>query len=204
MLARELHDELGQSLTGIDARAEYISKQTGDPDILSTAHEIARDTKALFRLSHAILKRLRPASLDTLGLAAALEELVNDWSKQTGSACTLHIDEDINHLGENYNIAIYRLVQEALTNAYRHGKATHVNVTIQNLPQTESRPHSLQIEIEDNGKGIRVENVATGMGMIGMRERVHALGGVFLIADLPFDGVRIDATIPLQQSEAKP
>jgi PAS domain S-box-containing protein len=198
LLARELHDELGQLLTGISVRAEYIGRRTTDADISSKAGEIARETDALFGLSRAILKRLRPASLDTLGLAAALKELVDNWNKQTGAESTLHIDEDIDHLDEMHTIAIYRLVQEGLTNAYRHGKADRVDIVIQNLPQSESRLRSVQIEIEDNGKGIRVETFATGMGLIGMRERVHALGGVFLITDLPRDGVRIEATIPLE------
>jgi len=196
-LARELHDELGQLLTGISARAEYIGRKNADADISSKADEIVHETDTLFRLSHDILKRLRPASLDTLGLAAALEELIGNWNKQTGAACTLRIDEDIDHLDELHAIAIYRLVQEGLTNAYRHGQADRVDIVIQSLPQSESRPRSMQIEIEDNGKGIHVENVATGMGTIGMRERVHALGGVFLITDMPQDGVRIEATIPL-------
>jgi len=196
-LARELHDELGQLLTGISARAEYIGRKNADSDISSKADEIVHETDILFRLSHDILKRLRPASLDTLGLSAALEELIGNWNKQTGAACTLRIDEDIDHLDELHAIAIYRLVQEGLTNAYRHGQADRVDIVIQNLPQSESRLRSLQIEIEDNGKGIHVENVATGMGTIGMRERVHALGGVFLITDMPHDGVRIEATIPL-------
>jgi PAS domain S-box-containing protein len=198
LLARELHDELGQLLTGISVRAEYIGRKTTDADISSKANEIAHETDALFSLSRAILKRLRPASLDTLGLSAALKELVDNWNAQTGAECTLHIDEDIDHLDEMHTIAIYRLVQEGLTNAYRHGKADRVDLVIQVLPPSEDQLRLVQIEIEDNGKGIHVENFATGMGLIGMRERVHALGGVFLITDLPRDGVRIEATIPLE------
>jgi PAS domain S-box-containing protein len=197
LLARELHDELGQLLTGISARAEYIGKKAADADISSKANEIAHETDALFSLSRAILKRLRPASLDTLGLAAALDELVGNWNEQTGAECTLRIDEDIDHLDEEHTIAIYRLVQEGLTNAYRHGKADHVDIVIQNVPPSETRRRSVLIQIEDNGKGIHVENIAAGLGVIGMRERVHALGGVFLITDMPHDGVHIEATIPL-------
>lgn len=196
-LARELHDELGQLLTGISARAEYIGKKAADDDISPKANEIVHEIDTLFRLSHDILKRLRPAALDTLGLSAALEEMIGNWNKKTCAACTLRIDEDIDHLDELHNITIYRLVQEGLTNAYRHGHADRVDIVIQNLPQSGTRVRSVQIEIEDNGKGIHVEDVATGMGTIGMRERVHALGGVFLITDMPHDGVRIEATIPL-------
>lgn len=202
LLARELHDELAQLLTGIAARAEYISSQSSDADIASKADEISRDTDALFQLSHAILKRLRPAALDTLGLSAALEELVSNWGEQAAVECSLTSDECIDHLDETHRLAIYRVVQEGLSNACRHGKADRVDITLRcSLSAPEKRTRMVHIEIEDNGGGIHAENVAAGMGMIGMRERVQALGGTFLITNLPDDGARLEASIPLDEKE---
>jgi len=201
MLARDLHDELGQLLTSIDARAEYIARHTDNDDLRDVAEEIVRDTRASFDASHAVLLRLRPATLDTLGLDAALTELCGQWQQQVGIDCILRIDGEIDHLSEMHAIAIYRLVQEGLTNAHRHAKAKRVEVVLRNVPPHAGRAGQVQIEINDNGKGLHVQTVATGMGVIGMRERVHALGGTFLLTHVPTDGVRIEAMLPIDGGE---
>ncbi|HXH72463.1 MAG TPA: PAS domain-containing sensor histidine kinase [Mariprofundaceae bacterium] len=197
LLALALHDELGQLLTSIDANASYISKHSDNADIRATAEEILRDTQASFRASHDVLMRLRPGTLDTLGLAAALQELAGHWDKKQNLHCSLTINGEIDRLDEKQAIAVYRLVQEGLTNAYRHGKAGCVKVVVA-LLQRLGRKEVVQVEIADDGKGSHVETQATGMGIIGMRERVHALGGTFMLTNLPADGVRIEAVIPLE------
>jgi len=145
--------------------------------------------------------RLRPASLDALGLAAALTELTGNYGKQVGIDCSLRIDGEIEHLGELQAIAIYRLVQEGLTNAYRHGRASRMEVVVRVVPSHDGRRAEVQVEISDNGKGLHVEAVSGGMGIIGMRERVHALGGTFMLTHVPEDGVRIKAILPLDNGE---
>jgi len=189
LLARDLHDELGQLLTSIDARAEYIVKHAEDRRLRSIAEEIVRDTRASFDASHATLLRLRPATLDALGLAAALTELTGQWNKQGIIDCPLRIDGEIDRLGEMHAITIYRLVQEALTNAFRHGKAKRVEVVVRIVPAHAARAAQVQVEISDNGQGMQDPQLHAGMGIIGMRERVHALGGTFLLTHVPGDGV---------------
>ncbi|WP_235551129.1 PAS domain S-box protein [Mariprofundus ferrooxydans] len=202
-LARDLHDELGQLLTGIQTRGEYITMHAIDSEVRIMGEEIVRSTSASFNASHASLLRLRPATLDTLGLTAALTELTGERQKQAGIVCSLRIDGDIDALDDMRAIAIYRLVQEGLTNAFRHGKADCVNVIIRALPAHAGRDGQLQVEISDNGKGVHAEadRTPTGMGVIGMRERVHALGGTFMLTHVPEDGVRIKAMLPLDHSE---
>jgi len=203
MLARELHDELGQLLTSINVRAEYIARHAGDAEISAKAKDVVRDTRASFDAEHRMLLKLRPSTLDALGLAAALTELKGQWKKQTGADCSLHIKGEIDHLDEAHTIAIYRLVQEALTNARRHGKATHVDIVVQHIPPRAGREGKMLVEISDNGKGLRVQHIHKGMGIIGMRERIHTLGGTFLLTDMPRDGVRIEAELPVEDGAKK-
>ncbi len=199
LLARDLHDELGQLLTSIKTRAEFIAMHADNAELRDAAAEIVRDTSASFDASNAMLLKLRPDTLDILGLAAALAELTGQWQKQAGTICSLHIGGDINHLNEMHAIAIYRLVQEGLTNAHRHGKANRVEIVVTHVPPHAGREGQVLIEINDNGKGLHVQQVRKGMGIIGMRERIHALGGTFLLTDIPGDGVRIEAVLPINK-----
>jgi len=199
LLARDLHDELGQLLTSIKTRAEFIARRAGDTELRDVAAEIVRDTSASFDTSNAMLLKLRPDTLDVLGLAAALTELTGQWQKQTGTICSLHIDGDIDHLNEMHAIAIYRLIQEGLTNAHRHGKATRVEIVVKHAPPHAGREDQVLVEVNDNGKGLHVQQVRKGMGIIGMRERIHALGGMFLLTEIPGDGVRIEAVLPMNE-----
>ena len=202
LLARDLHDELGQLLTSINVRAEYIAKHAENSDLTAMANEIIRDTRASFDTSHATLMKLRPGTLDALGLADALTELINQWDAYPGIDCTLQLNGEIDHLDDLHSIAIYRMVQEGLSNARRHGKATSVEIIVQVVPSHESRHGGhVQIEISDNGKGLHVPERSRGMGIIGMRERIQALEGTFLLTHIPHDGVRIEAMLPLESSE---
>ncbi|MDX8404751.1 MAG: hypothetical protein R8K50_01205 [Mariprofundus sp.] len=125
-------------------------------------------------------------------------ELTDQWKKRVGVDCCLRMVGEIDHLDDMQTIAIYRLVQEGLTNAHRHGKADCVEVVVRHIEADRGRAGQLQIVISDNGKGLHVEGVSKGMGIIGMRERVHALGGTFLLTHVPGDGVRIEAMLPLE------
>jgi len=196
VLARDLHDELGQFLTSIHAQAEYICEQTNTDAVREAAEKIILYTKASFRSSHDILKKLRPAALDILGLTAALTELTGEWSKHPGFHCSLKVAGELDSLDELHAIAVYRLIQEGLNNARRHGKAERAEAMVTILEHAP-RGKMLQVEICDHGHGLHTSNGSSGMGIIGMRERVHALGGTFMLTNLPGHGVRIEAAIPL-------
>lgn len=198
LLARDLHDELGQLLTSIDVRAEYIAKHADDAHLRAIAEEITRDTRASFDASKASLLELRPSTLDALGLVAALRELVGTWNQQAGIGCTLQIEDEMDQMGELHNITIYRLVQEGLTNAYRHGKADHVDVEVKKvLTHDVAFPYQAWVQIVDNGHGMNAQPTSKGMGIISMRERVNALDGQFSLRSTPEHGMCIEVSLPL-------
>jgi PAS domain S-box-containing protein len=199
-LARDLHDELGQLLTSIDTRAEYIAKHALHADVRDMAADIIRDTKASFAASRTTLSRLRPAVLDALGLSAALTELTSRTKEKIAFDCSLCIEGEIDQLDDIRAITIYRLVQESLSNAQRHGKADHAEVIVRNVHPHEGE-RQIQVEISDNGKGFDIGKNTEGMGIVGMRERVNALGGTFLLTSVPHGGVCIEAILPLNDGE---
>lgn len=200
LLARELHDELGQLLTVINARTEYILRHAENQELISASTDILNATQMLFDACDATRMGLRPASLDALGLSTALGELTHQW-KKGGMDCSLRIEGNPDSLDDMHAISIYRIVQEGLTNAHRHGKASHVEVNIRHVPPRDNKEGLVMIEISDNGKGLHVPTMHRGMGIIGMRERVVALGGNFHFTGIPGDGVRIEATLPLGKKE---
>jgi PAS domain S-box-containing protein len=200
-LARDLHDDLGQLLTSIDARAEYIAKHALHADVRDMGVEIIRDTRASFAASRATLSKLRPAVLDALGLTAALTELTDKAKGKMGMDCALHIEGDIDQTDDIRAITIYRLVQEALTNAHRHGKADQAEVGVKYVPPHEGKGGLIKVEVDDNGRGFDEKKVSEGMGVIGMRERVAALGGAFLFSHSPHGGVRIEAILSLNDEK---
>lgn len=204
-LARSLHDNLGQILTSINASAFYIARRSDDADIREAARQIGENAQLIFDATDEILLRLRPGALDALGLEAALIELAASWRKHSGTECMLHLDEAADRLPESHTIAIYRLVQEGLTHAIRHGKASRVDVRLR-LWAAPAESAMLRLEIADNGMAADSEPAPSDLGIVGMRERVRALGGGFVLSALPQGGLHIEATIPLpdQQHDALP
>jgi len=196
-LARDLHDDLGQLLTSIDTNASYIFRYADDREVHDAAGQIIRDAQSAFDATHDVLLKLRPTTLDALGVKAALQELADHWSSKHGVVCHLDVDGDIDRMDDMRAIAVYRVIQEGVTNARRHGRASRINVRTRIMPNDRGH-EALLVEIEDNGKGGHIETLSSGLGIIGMRERVHAMGGTFMLTNLPKGGVRIEAIVPLQ------
>ncbi|MFC5513209.1 ATP-binding protein [Massilia jejuensis] len=200
-LARELHDEFGQNCTAIRADATYIlHARAGDnAGITASAQRIGATSEALYKLVKTMLRRLRPMTLDSLGLVPALQELCEHWEEQTGVSCgfcPFAVPEDLDDLT---CITLFRLVQEGLTNVARHAQATHVTVELRRGHCGEQ----LRLSIEDDGCGMAVEGVTpAGFGLIGMRERVANLQGRLRIGSAPGQGVRIEAMLPIPGARA--
>jgi signal transduction histidine kinase len=192
-LSRELHDEIGQSLTALKleiSKSEKIARAEGSSSLqhLQTIREIADQ---VFSVSKNISLGLRPPMLDDLGLVAALNWYTDAFAKRSDIAVSLDIDGNVGELPESYRTCLFRIVQEALTNCARHSKATHVVVRI------EANEDSLGLTVADDGVGFEAKRTAEhGLGLLSMRERSAELGGNLKIVSQPGQGTLIRVTIP--------
>ena len=195
-LARDLHDEFGQCLTAINTDANVILKSAKSkyPELLDSATAITKLSRHLVDLVSGLLQKLRPGILDELGLIAALHDLVDIWkSRNEAINCHFSIKVFENNLTETTNLAIYRLVQEALTNISRHANASIVTIEID--AENRHQQTGMMIKIYDNGVGFNPNN-SDGFGLPGMRERVEGLGGTFTIETRLNHGTALTAWVP--------
>jgi len=198
-LALELHDEMGQCLTAIQADAEIIRdiSQGKDKRIETSANAIMQVSSRVYDVVHSMMRRLRPGVLDNLGLIEALKDEIDAWNNRNiETQCEFNYSGELQDLDEHSNIMLYRIVQEGLTNISKHAAASHVLIEIQQLGKT------LQLVINDNGKGIDLNPAKNikGLGLIGMRERVETIDGNFSIESAPGKGFRIKITVPLNRT----
>lgn len=194
-LARDLHDELGQYLNAIKLDAVSIGEAaSGMSGVGNAAHAMIANIDRMYGVVTGLIRQLRPVGLDDLGLTAALEHCVNEWrTRLTQATIDLSITGDFGDVDETRGLVIYRLTQEALTNIARHSEATRVDIRIS---RAESGP--TQIRIADNGRGADMSVPRSGLGLIGMRERVSALGGSIDLASVPGAGFTVIASVPMQ------
>jgi signal transduction histidine kinase len=195
-LALELHDEMGQCLTAIQADAEIIRDMSKGKDqrIETSANAIMQVSSRVYDVVHSMMRRLRPGVLDNLGLIEALKDEIDAWnSRNTETHCDFNYSGKLENLDEYSNIMLYRIVQEGLTNISKHAGASHVQIEMKQSGQ------SLQLIINDNGRGIDMHQAGNirGMGLIGMRERVETIEGIFTIESAPGKGFCIRITVPL-------
>lgn len=194
-IAREIHDELGQALTVAridltrlsEALDQPKSKLKTDIAAINAMLEQAAD------IARSISENLRPGMLDLLGLQAALEHHIDRFAQTTAIKCSTNI-VDKGNLDSDTKITttVFRIVQEALTNVARHAAAREVSVQV-----VDTSTHILAI-IQDDGKGIEKGPRTHRYGLLGMGERVHALGGNLTIESEPGKGARIEATLPFK------
>ena len=193
-LARELHDELGQHLNAIKIDAVSIRgwSDGGMTDVHGAACGIVEVTDHVQGIVRDMLQRLRPVGLDELGLSAALEHLVQHWrARHPATRTALTVGANIDGLGERENITLYRIVQEGLTNVVKHARATSVRIAL------DREAGGVVLTISDDGAGAKHSDAAAGLGLVGMRERVDALGGSLEITSDSGHGFLIKAAIPV-------
>jgi len=200
-LARELHDELGQYVTAIKTFAVGIVNKTkpskdnpGIPDIEANARVIVSAANQIYDGMHNIVRQLRPGSLDNLGLAETLKDVVSVFQTQNPNIkINLQLKGDLQGLGETVSINLYRIVQESLNNALKYANATTIEIAL-----SKSTMGDLQLSIKDNGIGMDVEAVdqTKHFGLLGMRERVQALHGNFSVEAAVNRGTAIHINIP--------
>jgi two-component system, NarL family, sensor histidine kinase UhpB len=197
LIAHELHDEFGQSVTAIRSLALAIATQASsrDPATSEVARLISDEAARLYDAMHGLIPRLAPLSLDTVGLSATLESLARDWQRRHPSvALTLHQDLPP-ELGPSVTLAIYRVVQEGVINALRHAHPSRVDVEV------HSDAQRIVITVIDDGVGLPTEWSRPGhFGLRGLTDRVTQLGGSFTVANDARGGARLTAEIPLAAS----
>lgn len=206
-IAKELHDELGQLLTGIKLQADFISRQTtqNNETLQIAAQSIVQATSELIKSTRDITNSLRPIILDQLGLIDAIEELVQNW-RNLNKNIQFELDADNlpHHLSDELQISVYRIVQEGITNACKHADAHRIEITLKFISSSHDKKRFLlQLKIQDDGKGFAHNSEYNsehnnGVGIINMRERTEALNGVFCLINRQKQGAEIFITIPLE------
>ena len=194
-IARELHDEFGPYLFALRAHASSLMRTAASLEPNTDAlrrhgDAILEQINALQQFNRRVLERLRPVGLAELGLNEAIGALLRLWSEShPGVVIETTISEPLGETGETAQLTIYRIIQEALTNVFRHAGATHVGISVTPAPARQ-----VAVSIRDNGAGLPIDH-KQGLGMIGMRERVLALGGTMSVAST-HQGVTVEALVP--------
>lgn len=198
-LALELHDELGQTLSAIKLMALSIQKAGQTEQVTQAAQTITASVDHLFQILRSLIQKLRPLMLDDLGLAAAIANLVASWREQQADIqISLHCDEAIDSFPQEGWIHVYRIVQEALTNAFKHAKAKTIQVTLAPFTSQMPRQRWLHIDICDDGQGAVLKQVQ-GCGVKGMRERAESLGGRLELTTAPGKGFAVSVWLPWEE-----
>ena len=196
-LAQELHDELGQSLSAITAIAtsmEQSGSKTGQ-NVVESTRIIKTIADDMYGVARGMIRQLRPAVLDELGLVPAIQQLVDEWnSAHADTFCHLEINADCSVPADVVKINIYRIIQESLTNAARHSSAKNVYISLDNSRHNNTE---LVLEISDDGQGFDPSRARKGMGLSGIRERVDSMGGEFRLAAEVNKGVNIAIILPV-------
>jgi two-component system sensor histidine kinase UhpB len=191
-LARDLHDEVNQALTAILLRLQALSEEAPEqlgPQIAALKNLVNQAMEELLRLA----RQLRPASLDDLGLVAAIEGQLARFSEQTGIQAVLHSEGTPEAITEEQQTVIYRVIQEALSNTAQHSRATFVDFELRVFPS-----HGVELRVRDNGEGFDTATRADGggIGLAGMAERARLVGGELSVTSAPGTGTRVRLYIP--------
>jgi PAS domain S-box-containing protein len=205
-IARELHDDLGQLLTGLRFDLSWLATRLSgtplraDEVVLERVREMNGRVDEILQSVRRIATELQPSVLEDFGLPAALEWQVESFQARTGIRCDAVIGPNLPRLRTALATGVFRIVQEALTNAARHAQPRHVRIGL----RTEG--DVLVVEVGDDGRGITdAERAGFGsLGLLGMHERARRLGGELLVQGLPGRGTTVAARLPLDRPEAMP
>jgi signal transduction histidine kinase len=194
-ISRELHDEVGQSLTGVLVEMANLSNKIRAGD-LAAVEAKANEVKKLIEDSVGVVRNmallLRPSMLDDLGLVPALQWQAREVSKRTGVRVRLAAEGVSEELPEEHKTCIYRIVQEALHNCVQHADAKIVKVTVR------QEADQIRLEIQDDGRGFNARE-ERGMGLLGIEERVSYLGGTFQVESQPGHGALLSVALPVPE-----
>jgi PAS domain S-box-containing protein len=198
-VSREFHDELGQSLTGLKLDLAWVGRhlatlKTRAPKIRDKVREMTAQVDTLIQSARQLITEMRPRVLDELGLIAAVEWQTQDFRRRSGTRCELTVEVPDLKLDDSRSTAVFRILQEILTNVTRHAAATEVAVAVRKDVQ------HLLVEVHDNGRGMTEteRDARTSIGLLGMRERAHACNGTIVFSGSPGKGTTVTLRIPLE------
>ncbi|OLL31478.1 two-component sensor histidine kinase [Burkholderia sp. SRS-W-2-2016] len=221
-MARELHDELGQYLNAISLDAARIRDLSNgrEPEIHRISLGVIQSASHVYREIGGMIRRLRPIGLDEFGLPSALEHCVDGWRERLPHASfAVTIEGDFSGLSDVLTITLYRLVQEGLTNVSKYARNSRVELFMVRAPRAVQRADEqatangvasatpideIVVTMADDGPGTDLSEPRKGLGLIGMRERVEALGGEFHVASQPQGGFLFCARVPAQAGLTEP
>lgn len=204
-IAVEIHDELNASLIAVRLESQTIQQLANKAPPGPEVEQIGAKAQAITKLAldlyangRRLVRRLRPEVLDMLGLHGAVEEMVSHYRSSSGIDFEFHTEGDFSRLGNELAISAYRIVQEALSNIMKHANAGAAHVSLVLSDEDEA----LHIEVGDDGEGFDPAVASEGIGIIGMRERVFALGGTIEVRSRPGRGTTVAITLPLGGANA--
>jgi signal transduction histidine kinase len=199
-IAREIHDDLGQSLTALKMDIAWIARAASNGVQALSGGALPERLRGMTELTDDLIQRvrrissgLRPGVLDDLGLVAAVEWQAQDFESRTGTTCMVHTDGADGAIGRDASTAVFRAFQEALTNVTRHAQAHQVHVRV------AVAHDQLTLEVRDDGVGISLEAAGSpkSLGLLGMRERARRLGGSVVVRAIAPRGTLVSMTVPL-------
>lgn len=198
-LSRDLHDQIGQVLTAVRISVGNVEEALLNPDgtdkIATQLDQAKRLSEQALRSVRDIAMGLRPAMLDDLGLEAALEWQAKQFSRLCAVPVSATVKGDLDSLSEPQRICVYRVVQEALNNVAKHAKASEITLFV------AGEDAAVRIEVRDNGAGFDATSVKdSGMGLVGIKERVRQLGGKANVESRPGEGTALQAWFPVHPS----
>jgi signal transduction histidine kinase len=196
-IARELHDTFGSNLTAINMDLNWIQRRIPEDsrEVRERLQRVLQMLAETVELKHEVIEGLRPSHLDNLGLAYAMRSHCREFSRRTGLACDIDVNEDFDDIDPAWSIALYRIVQETLTNITKHAHATRVKISL------ERDEAGMKLQILDDGVGMAEGAAAKpkSHGIVGMRERMRQVGGAFTITAGPNGkGTLVTAFIPVE------
>jgi two-component system, NarL family, sensor histidine kinase UhpB len=189
-VARDLHDEVNQSLTGLLLRLE-AARETAPPELEPELAETKALANQAMRELLSLARQLRPTALDDLGLAAATAGQVEQLAARDEIEAGFEAEGDFSNLGDDAQLVVYRVAQEALSNAARHSGAGRVCVRLRRRPDG-----GVELEIADDGRGFAFDDAEGGLGIAGMRERALLVGGELTIESRPERGTTVRLAVP--------
>ncbi len=196
-IAREIHDDLGQNLLALRIEADQLAARTADnhPRLHARARLTRDQIDATIRSVRQIINDLRPNVLD-LGLGAAVDWQIAEFRRRTGVTCELIMESDEIPVSDRCATALFRILQESLTNISRHAYASHVRVEL------SCKTDHVAMSVTDNGVGIQAggRHKSGSFGLVGVEERIKILGGSFEVSNVPGGGTRVQVSIPFEGS----